>query len=269
MKSFYTLLILFIFSIGIAQANSPYGPGYGFNCDPDLGRVYSIEQIQAKANYGWCLKRSYQIVQQCKIQGKVDIQELAQKLYNNFQNGMIMSSQLQEGTAIMAVSSGSGQLSFDRYWVGPNQDYWANSIQLDNGLVIHFGLIKLCGNIELLGAEYIPPPPQPLPTPQPTPPPPSWQPRPTWVAVKQEQGSFNNVSMYTNVGFAPVPNQNTSINLKMDNSNTNNISNTLSQFQQLVNDIVNNNINVNNNTNNNINQNQNTNNNQNIINVVP
>jgi len=249
-KRLIFIIAIFIMNISFAYASSPYGTNYGFNGAPDLGPCFTKDQVRQKVTFNWCLNRTDGLIQGMLIKGYIDQQgakllnrykkEIANQLFGNYISGNIIAKKSPKGSVWAAISSGVGW-TYDRVWVDETPlDYWQNIVVLQTGkdkLILSVGLFMVCGNEGLEGFKTIIVEEEhhPIAVPQETPQE-QVKERPLFHASRQAEGSTNSFTTYSNIGFAPTPNQ--TINLKNDNSSRSSSCASAESYANIVNDIT-------------------------------
>lgn len=169
------LAILFSFFVcGLASAApAPYGPGYGFNTAPDLGGVYSPQDLKGKVTLQWLQNRFRTLFSRHPELADLNSDQWAQDVYHLVQSGQVVENSMPVGAIIKDVSFTGGGWTRDRIWTSAPgypkapQSVWDLSMMDKNGNIIKIIVAKRCGNLQYIGFECRPPAPPPPPPEEP------------------------------------------------------------------------------------------------------
>lgn len=162
MKRFFVFLFFFFLVSGVAfAAPTPYGPGYGFNTAPDLGRVLTMDELQGKVSYEWFHNRFRTLFARHDELKGLDPAKWANDAYRLAKSGQFVENSLPVGALIKDVSFTGGNWSANRVWtaapgqVKAPQGVWDLSMVDSNGVALKIVIAKRCGNLEYIGCEVI------------------------------------------------------------------------------------------------------------------
>lgn len=171
MKKIFLMILFSFFICGSAlAAPAPYGPGYGFNTAPDLGGVYSPQDLKQKATIEWFRSRFRTLFSRHPELSSLNPDQWAQDAYRLVQSGQVVENSMPVGAIIRDVSFTGGGWTRDRIWTAAPgypkapQGVWDLSMMDSKGNIVKIVVAKRCGNLQYIGFECRPPsPPSPPP----------------------------------------------------------------------------------------------------------
>ena len=192
-KRFESIAIAFILmltSLVFAAGWAPYGPGYGLGGAPELGAVLDQATLVAKHTGNRGRSRLYDDLKialgdpkvgepfrRCGQESSVSVDTLVDGfsavMDQIITTGKMRTRYHQLGERVLVVM-GSDRGHFRRAWsYRPSEKERARvwtAYVFARGLIVDWGIVGECGNLEIFRVRYIPPQPQASPTPTPTPP---------------------------------------------------------------------------------------------------
>ncbi len=162
MVRFFSVFLFLLLVSGVAFASpTPYGPGYGFNTAPDLGRVLTLDELQGKVSYEWFHNRFRTLFARHDELKSLDPAKWAHDAYRLAKSGQFVENSLPVGALIKDVSFTGGNWSANRIWtaapgqVKAPQGVWDLSMVDANGVALKIVIAKRCGNLEYIGCEVV------------------------------------------------------------------------------------------------------------------